>query len=166
MILTKVDAKREIVLRTIVNILLELASHRFDKIGMIFQRQSDNATKEEWYVAPTASTSNSVSSRTFTSAVDYWLTYANANLESIRDTNFGKDTKTYQRGHAWFMRSIIPALYDPSLDATGFPICPRDLHSQNIMIVGSDTSPRITAVIDWEFSGPYPTSSFAQYPPS
>ena len=32
------------------------------------------------------------------------------------------------------------------------------------MIVDSDTSPRIVAVIDWEFSGPYPTSSFAQYP--
>jgi len=62
------------------------------------------------------------------------------------------------------MRSIIPALYDPFLNATGFPICPGDFHSQNIMIVGSDTSPCITTVIDWEFSGPYPTSSFAQYP--
>jgi aminoglycoside phosphotransferase (APT) family kinase protein len=29
------DAKREIVLREIVDILLELASHRFDKIGTI-----------------------------------------------------------------------------------------------------------------------------------
>jgi len=70
------DAKREMVLREIVDILLELASHRFDKIGTIFQRQSDN-TKEEWYVAPTVSSprdtsaSNSVSSRTFTSTVDY-----------------------------------------------------------------------------------------------
>ena len=164
------DPKREIVLRAIVDILLELASHRFDKIGTIFQRQSDNTTKEEWYVASTVSSPhetsacNSVSSRTFTSAVDYWLTYANANLESIRDADFGRNTKIYEYGHAWFMRSIIPALYDPSLDATGFPICPGDFHSQNIMIVDSDTSPRISAVIDWEFSGPYPTSSFAQYP--
>jgi aminoglycoside phosphotransferase (APT) family kinase protein len=164
------DTKREIVLRMVVDILLELASHRFDKIGTIFQRESDDATKQEWYVAPTVgsprdtSASNSVSSRTFTSAVDYWLTYANANLESIRDTNFGKNTKIYQYGHAWFMRSIIPALYDPSLDATGFPICPEDFHSQNIMIVNGDKSPRISAVIDWEFSGPGATSSFAQYP--
>src|ERR1700733_10325048 len=85
------DAKREILLRMVVNILLELASHRFDKIGTIFQQESDDTTKQEWYVAPTISTpydtsvSNAISSRTFTSAVDYWLAYANANLESIRD---------------------------------------------------------------------------------
>jgi hypothetical protein len=164
------DANREIVLRMIVDILLELASHRFDKIGTIFQQRSDDATKQEWYVAPMvnspydAGVSNSVSSRTYTSAVDYWLTYANANLERIHDTNFGSKNKIYAYGHAWFMRSIIPALYDPSLDAAGFPICPGDFHSQNIMIVDSDSSPRITAVIDWECSGPYPTSSFAQYP--
>ena len=96
------DAKREIVLWMTVDILLELASHHFDKIGTIFQRQSDDATtKEEWYVGPAVSSprdtsaSNSVSSRTFTSAMDYWLTYANANLKSISDTNFGKDTKIY-----------------------------------------------------------------------
>src|ERR1700735_795915 len=104
------DAKGEIVLRMVVNILLELASHRFDKIGTIFQRESDDATKQEWYIAPTfsspydTSVSNAISSRTFTSAVDYWLAYANANLESIRDTDFGLDGKIYDYGHAWFMR--------------------------------------------------------------
>ncbi|KIM88331.1 hypothetical protein PILCRDRAFT_771158 [Piloderma croceum F 1598] len=164
------DAKREIVLRMVVDILLELASHRFDKIGTIFQRESDDATKQEWYVALTVGSPHDtsifkdISSRTFTSAVDYWTAYANANLETIRDTNFGSDSKIYSYGHAWFMRSIIPALYDPSLDATGFPICPGDFHSQNIMIIDSDTSPRIAAVIDWELSSPHATSSFAQYP--
>jgi hypothetical protein len=164
------DAKRKILLRMVVNILLELAYHRFDKIGTIFQRESDDATKQEWYIAPTfsspydTSVSNAISSRTFTSAVDYWLAYANANLESIRDTDFGLDGKIYDYGHAWFMRSIIPALYNPSLDATGFPIRPGDFHSQNIMIIDDDKSPRISAVIDWEFSSPHATSSFAQYP--
>jgi hypothetical protein len=164
------DAKREIVLRVVVDILLELASHRFDKIGTIFQRENDDATKQERYVAPMVSSphdtsvSNAISSRTFTTAVDYWLAYANTNLESIRDTHFGQYGKTYDYGHAWFMRSIIPSLYDPSLDAAGFPICPADFHSQNIMIVDGDTSPRIAAVIDWEFSVSQATSSFAKYP--
>ena len=60
------------------------------------------------------------------------------------------------------MRSLIPALYDTSLDTTGFPLCPADFHSQNIMISDADTSPRITVVIDWAFSGTHATSSFAQ----
>jgi hypothetical protein len=129
------DAKRDILLRMVVNILLELASHRFDKIGTILQRESDDATKQEWYIAPTfsspydTSVSNSISSRTFTSAVDYWLAYANANLKSIRNTDFGLYGKIYDYGHAWFMCSIIPALYDTTLDATGFPIRPGDFHS-------------------------------------
>ena len=63
------------------------------------------------------------------------------------------------------MRSLIPALHDPSLDIAGFPIFPGDFHSQNIMIVfDADTSPRISAVIDWEFSCTHGTSSFSQYP--
>ena len=32
------------------------------------------------------------------------------------------------------------------------------------MIVDADTSPRISAVIDWEFSCTHGTSSFSQYP--
>ena len=164
------DTKREIILRQVIDILLELVFHRFDKIGALFQRDGDNATKQTWYVAPMThspddnSISKAIPSITFTSALDYWLAYANANLESIHNSNFGLSNKIYQYGHAWFMRSLIPALYNPSLDTAGFPICPGDFHSQNIMIVDADTSPRITAVIDWEFSGTHATSSFAQYP--
>ena len=72
------DAKREIVLRMVVDILLELVSHRVEKIGTIFQRETDDATKREWYVASTVSSphdtsvAKAISSRTFTSAVDYW----------------------------------------------------------------------------------------------
>ena len=34
------DSKREIVLRQVVKILLELASQSFDKLGMLFQQES------------------------------------------------------------------------------------------------------------------------------
>jgi hypothetical protein len=66
------------------------------------------------------------------------------------------------------MRSLIPALFDHALDAEGCSLLPWDFHSQNIMVdVDSDTNhpyPKITSVIDWEFSGPVFVSSFAQYP--
>ena len=39
-----------------------------------------------------------------------------------------------------------------------------DFHSQNILIVDADTSPRISGVIDWEFSSTDGTSSFSTYP--
>ena len=52
----------------------------------------------------------------------------------------------------------------PSFDIEGFPLCPGDFQSQNIMIIDADASPRISAVLDWEFSGTQGTSSFSQYP--
>jgi hypothetical protein len=158
------------VLRQVVDILLELASQRFDKIGMLSQQEGHSATKQAWYVTPMISSpddtsvTKAIASTTYMSAFDYWVAYANANLENIRNSNFGSDTKIFQYGHAWFMRSLIPALYDSSLDSTGFPLCPGDFHSQNIMIINANTSPRVSAVIDWELSGTHATSSFAQYP--
>jgi Phosphotransferase enzyme family len=62
------------------------------------------------------------------------------------------------------MRSLIPALYNPSLDVAGFPLSPGDFHTQNIMVTDVESNPRITAVLDWELSSTLPTSSFAQYP--
>ena len=163
------DSKREIVLRQVVDILLELASQRFDKLGMLFQRESHTDSKNSWYIGPTipgpdGTTVHASPSRTFTSIIDYWLDYANTKLKTIYDSRFGDATKIYEYSHSWFLRSLIPALYNPSLDITGFPLCPGDFHSQNIMIVDADTSPRISAVIDWEFSGTHGTSSFAKYP--
>ena len=167
------DSKREIVLRQIVDILLELASQRFDKIGMLFQQEShtDSDSKNAWYIMPyigpttTASVHSSLLSKTFTSVSDYWLARTNTKLNTTYNTWFGHENKIYEYGITWFLRSIIPALYDPSLDISGFPICPGDFHSQNIMIVDADTSsPRISGVIDWEFSCTRGTSSFSQYP--
>jgi len=46
------DAKREIVLRQVVDILLELASQHVNKVGMLFQHQSHIDSKNAWYVMP------------------------------------------------------------------------------------------------------------------
>lgn len=76
--------------------------------------------------------------------------YANAHLESIDNGQFGYVNKSYEYAMAWFLRSIIPSLIDPSLDTKGFPLAPGDFHSQNILVTDLDTpSPRITPVIDW-----------------
>ena len=64
----------------------------------------------------------------FTSAVDFWLALANTNLKTIHDTQFGAN-KIYRYGHAWFLRSIILTLYDPSFDIEGFSLGPGDFHS-------------------------------------
>lgn len=164
------DAKREIVLRQVVDILLELASHRFNKIGVLSKRECDGDSNESWYISPIVNSpddpsySQAMPSTTFNSSIDYSLAYANAYLENIRNTNFGHKDKPETFAIAWFMRSLIPALYDTSLDTAGFPLCPGDFHSQNIMITDADTSPRITGVIDWEFTRTRATSTFAQYP--
>ena len=85
-------------------------------------------------------------------------------MQNIADGNFGADNKPDSYAQAWFLRSLIPAFCDPSLDAKGFPLSPCDFHSQNIMITLSESHPRIAAVIDWESSATSPTSFFAQYP--
>jgi hypothetical protein len=156
------DAMRQMVLRMVVDILLELASYGFDKIGTIFQRESDNATKQNWYVVPMVSSpndtsvSNAISNRTFTSAVDYWLAHANA---SIRDTNFGQNTKICE--YSSCAPSSLICTTPPSTPL----VSPFVLEIfQNIMMVDGETSPRIAAIIDWEFSSPGATSTFAQYP--
>lgn len=53
--------------------------------------------------------------------------------------------------------------YDASLDVPGPPLLPDDSRSQNILISDVRTSPRITAIIDWEFIETACASSFAQY---
>ena len=161
------DSKREIVLRQAVDILLELASQRFDKIGMLFQQENSTDPKNSWYIMPyfgPSTPDDTTLSKTFTSAIDYWLAFTNAKLKTIYDTEFGHFNKIFDYSGIWFLRSLIPSLYDPSLDVAGFPLSPGDFQSPNIMIVDADTSPRISAVIDWELSCTEGTSSFSQYP--
>jgi hypothetical protein len=165
------DDKRRIILRQVIDILLELWSHRFDKNGALFKR-ADGEGKDAWYIESTSVLVNPsdkgsryrLPTTSYAHAADYWLAYANANLRDICDEKFGSPGKEFDHMHAWFLRSIIPALFDPSIDTHGFPLLPGDFHSQNIMITDIDTSPRISAVIDWELSGPDFATTFAYYP--
>ncbi|KAJ3125884.1 hypothetical protein HK098_008135 [Nowakowskiella sp. JEL0407] len=165
-----VDWKREIVLRQVVDILLELSTLRFEKIGALFKK-SDNG-KATWYLKPESlinppeesGASNDLNDRLYSSATDYWIAKLKSELKKISEDSFGSSTKAYAYTQAWFRQSIIPSLYDNSLDYDGFPLMPGDFHSQNILIENKDTDPKIVGVIDWEFSATTPTSSFAQYP--
>ncbi|GBE85653.1 hypothetical protein SCP_0801730 [Sparassis crispa] len=163
------DDHREIVLRQVVDILLELSTHRFDWIGALFK--GDGIGKGAWrvrtassFAPPEDTIASSAMTSTYSSGAEYWMHYANATLQRIRDTNFGDRAKEYDYVQAWFLCSLIPHLYDPSLDNTGFPLYPGDFHSQNIMITHGDSQPVISAVIDWEFSTARPIVSFACYP--
>ncbi|KIM74311.1 hypothetical protein PILCRDRAFT_533441 [Piloderma croceum F 1598] len=44
-----------------------------------------------------------------------------SNLQDISDNNFGIKGKGFSYSRAWFMRSLVPSLYNTSLDAIGFP---------------------------------------------
>jgi len=169
------DDKRRIILRQVIDILLELWSHRFDKKGVLFKKAGGGKGKDGWYVESasvlrvpgpngTAGSRYDLVTTSYAHGADYWLAFANANLHDICNETFGSDIKSYSYAQAWFMRSLIPSLFDPSVDAHGCPLSPGDFHSQNIMITDVDANPRITAVIDWEYSGPEFATDFAQYP--
>jgi hypothetical protein len=163
------DDKRCIILRQVIDILLELWSHRFDKDGALFKRADGGEGKDAWCVEPSSvieapGDTKFESNISHSNAVDYWLARTNAQLHDICDANFGSVGKRFVHSFMWFMRSLIPSLFDPSIDSHGFPLCPGDFHSQNIMITDVDTHPHIAGVIDWEVSGPTFATSFAQYP--
>ncbi|KAK7471266.1 hypothetical protein VKT23_002674 [Stygiomarasmius scandens] len=160
------DDKRRVLLQQVVDILLELWSHRFDTVGALFKQPNG-----KWTIASSSSLDDSqagnygIDTTSHSNAADYWLAYTNAKLQAEKDFNFGDITKSHSYAMLWFMRSLIPALFDPSVDRHGFPLSPGDLHSQNIMVTDIDTpTPHISAVIDWEFSGSDYCTSFAHYP--
>ncbi|KAG8946599.1 hypothetical protein FRC03_001333 [Tulasnella sp. 419] len=165
------DRRRHAVLVQVAEIYVELFSHRFEHIGSLFMR--DENGQPTWYIDrmvimpdPEAHSTitSGVLSKTFRSAFDFWTEFANGRLRASRATAFGLDNRKYEYMHMWILRSLIPSLFDTTLDTTGFPLCPGDFHTQNIMIVDGDTNPRISGVIDWEWSRTLPTSSVAQYP--
>ncbi|CAA7266320.1 unnamed protein product [Cyclocybe aegerita] len=132
------DTKREVILRQVVEILLQLSSLRFDSIGALFKR--DTPSGPEWYIAPSAKTlsdevftySPEGMARTFTDAFDYWIAYASRNMQRLDAKHFGC-MKSLSYSLAWLHRSLIPSIYDTSLDVKGFPLIHGDFHSQNIM---------------------------------
>lgn len=167
------DEKRRIVLRQVIGVLLELWSHRFDKVGALFKRPERGGGKDPWYIESSTVLKNptdtiecqyNLLTTSFPHAADYWLAYSNAYLRNECETRFGYKAKEYSYAHGWFMRSLVPALFDPSNDAHGHPLTHGDFHSQNIMFTDLDTHPRLSAVIDWEFSGTEYVSTFGQYP--
>ncbi|CAA7266322.1 unnamed protein product [Cyclocybe aegerita] len=161
----------EVMLRQVVEIILQLSSLRFESIGAIFKRKG-GTDHSSWMTLPlTKINSDEIwtiwpegADKTFTSAFDYWITYATRNIKRIDRNNFGS-MKDYDYVYAWLHRSLVPSLYNTSLNTKGFPINHSDFHSQNILIIDANTpSPRITAILDWEGSFTGPTSSFTQYP--
>jgi hypothetical protein len=162
------DDKRQSVLRQVIDILLELWSHRFHSAGALFKRPGGGAGKDAWMTEPdivlsdpsdSARRRDRLLSTDYRHGVDHWVAYANANLQDICEEDFGAPAKAHVHSHAWFIRSLIPALFNPST-----PLTPGDLHSQNILITYVDDQPRISAVIDWECSGPSFATNFAMYP--
>ena len=149
------DEKREKVFQQVVEILLDLAEQRFDKMGALFRQGSGWELRSQSEI-----TENEMDTVTFTNGVSYWVAVANAYMDRICNENFGAPAKEYQYAQGWFMRSLIPGLYDPVDDRDGFPLCPGDFHSQNILVDGF----HITAILDWERSGTCPFGSFAIYP--
>ncbi|TDL17331.1 hypothetical protein BD410DRAFT_831553 [Rickenella mellea] len=166
------DDERKIVLRQIVDILIQLSFHRFDKIGSLFMKKGlPETSKDSYYIGPKVCSgdinrhvSRASSSAVYTSAVDYWLTCVNSCLDALGESEFGGFSSAFRYAHLWFLRSLIPALYDITLDSTGFPLLPGDFSARNIMLTNVDSEPRITGIINWEYSSTAPTSSFAQYP--
>ncbi|KAK7448099.1 hypothetical protein VKT23_013857 [Stygiomarasmius scandens] len=161
------DEKRRVLLQQVVDILLQLWSIRFDRPGTLLKRSNG-----EWYIASgsllddSPSGSPIIDSTTYSNAADYWLAQINAKMKEESESDFRRRAKPTSYAMLWFMRSLIPALFDPAIDAHGFPLYPADFHSQNILITDIDaiSGPRISAVIDWEHSGASFSSLFAHYP--
>jgi len=164
------DGKRECILSQVVDILLQLSALRFDGTGVLMRKEGSLGhfkSKDQWYIAqkstiysPKDPNTDAFMHQVFKSGADYWITYANVRLESCDKEHFGQVNKSFEYAMLWFLCSLIPTLIDPSLDAEGFPIFHGDFHSQNILVADLDTpSPRITAVIDWEFTATDCTSS-------
>jgi hypothetical protein len=147
---TMEDQLRDVVLRQVVDIILELSSQRFDMIGVLLKR--DGIGKNAWYIEPMAGESmddliahRAVSTTTHTNGIEYWTDFMNCNLQDISHNNFGITGKEFPYSRAWFMRSLVPSLYDMLLDAIDFPLLHGDFHSQNIMVTDVESNPRITA---------------------
>jgi hypothetical protein len=149
------DAKRDIILRQSVQILLSMYSQRFDTMGIL----ACGGESGLWSIVPQANQDNKV----YQSGTDYWIDYANRRLKDIKESR--GLAGIYGYAHVWWMRSLIPAIYDNSLDINGFPILHGDFHSQNIFIIDAESeNPRISSIIDWDDTKTLCTSSFVQPP--
>ena len=168
------DGGRHAVLSQVADITLQLWTHRFGKAGVLVKRKGSTVINQAAFmIKPELAITMShdlpdrygLSSTAFSTAKAYWQSYANASFRAIKKAcSLGSETRTFALAERWFIRSLVPTLFDPALDAYGFPLAHPDLNMDNIMIDDIDSSPRITGILDWELSGPTYTSSFAYYP--
>ncbi|KAF8880611.1 hypothetical protein CPB85DRAFT_1442963 [Mucidula mucida] len=130
-------------------------SHRFDKIGTLLAtvRVGNGLSKPRQRMG-----------RRIAAGRPTGLITPTRRLSTILEKDRSRRA-IFKYAHVWWMRSLIPSLYDDSLDADGFPLMHGDFHSQNIFIVDADSdNPRISCVIDWDDTRTMCTSSFAQPP--
>ena len=152
------NTQRDIVIRQVIDILLELSTLRLDNIGSLFESGGGS-----WCIEPFPE-NDDVPQRTYTSGTVQFLAIANVSLHKILHNRFGYIGNEFDYPRHWFMRPLIPSFYDDALDVKGFPPMHGDFHSQSIFIIDVDTRPRITTVIDWDNTGTTATTFFAQYP--
>ncbi|KAF8880612.1 hypothetical protein CPB85DRAFT_1420852 [Mucidula mucida] len=149
------DERRDVILRQVVEMIVDMYSQRFDKIGTLSREEASG----EWVIRAAPA-----QGKTYSSGTAYWIDYATQRLSTILEKDRSRGA-IYEYAHVWWMRSLIPSFYDDSLDVDGFPLMHDDFHSQNIFVVDADSDdPRISCVIDWDDTRTLCTSSFAQPP--
>ncbi|KAH8084360.1 hypothetical protein BXZ70DRAFT_571027 [Cristinia sonorae] len=160
------DEQRDIVLAQVVDILLQLSEHRFDKIGALFKSEKGGEGKAAWEVRPPrfGFTHSAVENATYRSGADYLTALANALLRDEFEQEFGAPAKPYSYAILWTMRSFIPAFCDFTLDTAGFPLLPSDFLPRNIFITDAHSHPRISGILSWRYTTTAATSIFAQCP--
>ena len=67
----------------------------------------------------------------YSSGICYWLAHISVSLQCIADDNFCANNKSDQYAPGWFLRSLILAFLDPSLDVKVF-ICLRVTFTRRI----------------------------------
>jgi hypothetical protein len=158
--------KRNFVLKQVVNILLEMARHRFPRLGVLMpdgdgwtvEHQADVAEKG------TPLHMKGALDGTYDDAHTYWQACSEALVRDASEASFGDKDKCGLISRLWCIRHfVIGPTINRNLDNLGFPLKHGDFNSQNVFIAKRN-DPRITAIIDWEFSSTTATSIFAQYP--
>ncbi len=128
------DDRRNVILRQVVEIIVEMYSQRFDKIGTL----AHDSARGGWVIQASPQ-----QSKVYNSGTEHWIAHATPRMAIIFEE--ARYNAVYDYAHVWWMRSLVPSFYDDSLDVDGFPLMHGDFHSQNIFIVNADSDePRIS----------------------
>ncbi|KZO93725.1 hypothetical protein CALVIDRAFT_241294 [Calocera viscosa TUFC12733] len=171
-----------IVLEQMAHIYLELGYKcRLPKIGSLYKRARSSICEalngEECEPGPIlfppslekSAPASHPTGGPYIYGMDYLEEDATACLDSIRTTSFGSKQNGSRYVGCWLLRSLLPHVYHfghAMADSKGFALFPGDFSLVNIMVDPSaDGGPKLTSVLDWDFSSSLPNSSFAQFPP-